>query len=405
MIKKRSTFARISAAAVAASVLALTAGVGAANATETDPEFDAMFAANSGTINFQFNSATLGDGYDVAVTSPALDLNTSDDLEVFTEASTDATGLATAQHYAGPVKVFIKAKDGGETVAPEPEETETPAPEETETPVPEETETPAPEETETPAPEETETPAPEETETPAPEETETPAPEETETLAPVTFAAAAEAVIFSADAAIWRGQTVTYNVSFDGSGNVVLDATSTPVPTIPTLDELDNMFTVADYDLQNAAYGTDSRITSPGIYLAGEDLNLAFSNIADYSGAASFDGVALSDYLYTSPKSLGGSTVAAGAYAAKVGATYTSEPHTFASFDNFGRLVLFATLDGGAVKQDSPVTPPVTGQTNNPGGLAETGAAENLALGLSAAAVLALGGALVARNLRLGRQS
>ena len=56
----------------------------------------------------------------------------------------------------------------------------------------------------------------------------------------------------------------------------------------------------------------------------------------------------------------GTSVVAGGAYTQTIPAEFTTEPHTYASFDEYGRLIAAATLDGGASSEGPAATPAPT---------------------------------------------
>jgi len=150
-------------------------------------------------------------------------------------------------------------------------------------------------------------------------------------------------------------------------------------PVIPTLDELQLMTEVTNYDFE------------PTQYQEGTAFTVSFSSMTSL-----FDGLPVnttaSAYMYAGQDGTqiaAGINVVDGVFQLPIGAERTTAPHTLVIFDQWGRVIAALTLDGGvAAEGDTAST--VTGPQ-----LAETGADADqagLVAGLGAG-LLALGAA------------
>ncbi|AZZ52962.1 LPXTG cell wall anchor domain-containing protein [Rathayibacter festucae] len=207
----------------------------------------------------------------------------------------------------------------------------------------------------------------------------------------------------AATAAIYRNEEIAYDVD-PAAGTAVVDG-DVPSVTPPALENFE--IYLADF--------TDASV-APSSYLVGESFDLTFSDLY-WATEGDLDGLATSTVIYSEPTTIGTSAIADGAVTTTIGAEYTTEPHTLALMDDYGRVLASATLDGGAAAGSEPVgttepttpsaTPvaaaPASSTGSKPGGprLAETGL-EGGATALLGSALLLAGGAglVVARRRR-----
>ena len=209
----------------------------------------------------------------------------------------------------------------------------------------------------------------------------------------------------AATAAIYRNEEIAYDVDPE-AGTAVVDG---EVPTVepPALE---------NFEIYIAPF-TDASL-APSSYLVGESFDLTFSDLY-WAAEGDLDGLATSTVIYSEPTTIGTSTIAGGAVTTTVGAEYTTDPHTVALMDDYGRVLASATLDGGAaaapepVPTTAPTTPsatpvaaaPVSSTGSKPGGprLAETGLEGEAAALLGSALMLAGGAGLVVARRRRAR--
>ena len=171
---------------------------------------------------------------------------------------------------------------------------------------------------------------------------------------------------YTPNAAIYRGATVNYEI-VDGQPVLVGEA---PAPVIPNSDDLEKLQPIADFNF------------APTSFTKGEAFTVTFSDVALAATGETLNGVAVNNYGYSDPVFISASTIAAGSYSYVVPVEYTTQPHTLASYDAFGRVVTAITLDGGVAKADTPQTP---------ASLANTGSGDVAPLALTALAALAFG--------------
>ncbi|MWV48829.1 LPXTG cell wall anchor domain-containing protein [Rathayibacter sp. VKM Ac-2803] len=200
-------------------------------------------------------------------------------------------------------------------------------------------------------------------------------------------------------AAIYRGGAIEFDVD-PAAGTSAVDGT---VPTVsaPTLDALETSIvplTVASL--------------SPSSYYVGEAFDLTFSDLYWATGG-DLDGQTTSTVIYSEPTTIGSAPIVGGSVTTTIGAEYTTDPHTVALMDSYGRILTSATLDGGAAAapEVTPAPTPVavapvvnTGTktgTKTGARLAETGV-ETGAAALVATLLVAAGagGLVVARRRR-----
>ncbi|MWV50278.1 LPXTG cell wall anchor domain-containing protein [Rathayibacter sp. VKM Ac-2803] len=196
--------------------------------------------------------------------------------------------------------------------------------------------------------------------------------------------------------AAYRGETVSWVVDPDTDQATLVG--EAPVPTAPSLDELENggLVALTDYSIAPAEYET------------GVAFDLTVSGLQYGETPNDLDGSSITSYLYSEPTAIGTTTVVGGAYTQTIPAEFTTDPHTYASFDQYGRLIAAATLDGGAssggavptpattaTPTSTPTTVPVTATGGNGrGSLASTGA-DAAPFAIGGAALLLLGGAVL----------
>lgn len=208
-----------------------------------------------------------------------------------------------------------------------------------------------------------------------------------------------------ATAAIYRGEEIAYDVD-PAAGTAVVDG-EVPAVSPPALEDFEVY--IADF--------TDASV-EPSSYLVGESFDLTFSDLY-WATEGDLDGQATSTVIYSEPVTIGTSAVAGGAVTTTIGAEYTTDPHTVALMDDYGRVLASATLDGGAAAAPEPVggteptTPPATpvaaapasSTGSKPGGprLAETGLDGGASALLGSALLLAGGAGLVVARRRRAR--
>ncbi|MBO0985635.1 LPXTG cell wall anchor domain-containing protein [Rathayibacter sp. SD072] len=207
-----------------------------------------------------------------------------------------------------------------------------------------------------------------------------------------------------ASASIYRGGEIEYDVDPEAGTAVVDGAVPTVVaPALSSFQPYIVPFTDAAVD--------------PSSYLVGEAFDLTFSNL-EWATAGDLDGVSTSTIIYSEPTTIGTAAIAGGSVTTTIGAEYTTDPHTVALMDGYGRILASATLDGGAAATPgttptaAPTTPvaaaPVAHTGAKPGTrsgahLAETGV-ETGAGALLAGLLLAAGtGGLVVARRRSAR--
>lgn len=153
------------------------------------------------------------------------------------------------------------------------------------------------------------------------------------------------------EVAAYRGETVTWTIDADTYEETLVG--EAPIPTAPSLEALENggLIAVGDYDLAPAQYesGVAFDLTVSGLQFSDE-------------APGDLDGLAVTSYIYSEPTQVGTSVIAGGAYTQTIPAEYTDEPHTYASFDEYGRLIAAASLDGGA-PGEGPAVPPTAEPT------------------------------------------
>ncbi|PPF79191.1 hypothetical protein C5C31_07435 [Rathayibacter rathayi] len=204
----------------------------------------------------------------------------------------------------------------------------------------------------------------------------------------------------NATAAIYRGQEVAYTVD-PAAGTAVLEG-DVPTAVAPALRDYQTYitpFTLAD--------------VAPATYTKGEPFDLTFSNLF-WADENDLDGLSTSVVIYSDPTTLGTPTITDAAVTQTIGAEWTSDPHTVALMDSYGRILAVATLDGGAAAEATPaatatetpvatvpVADTVSKATTAQPHLAETGVeAGGLALVAAALFLAGAGGLVVARRRR-----
>ncbi|PPF27820.1 hypothetical protein C5C18_08670 [Rathayibacter tritici] len=152
---------------------------------------------------------------------------------------------------------------------------------------------------------------------------------------------------------------------------------------------------------------------APATYTKGEPFDLTFSNLS-WATENDLDGLSTSVVIYSDPTTLGTPTITDAAVTQTIGAEWTTDPHTVALMDSYGRILAVATLDGGATAEETPAATPAetpaaavpvvdTGSkpTSAQPHLAETGVeAGGLALVASALLLAGAGGLVMARRRR-----
>ncbi|MCJ1701540.1 LPXTG cell wall anchor domain-containing protein [Rathayibacter festucae] len=207
-----------------------------------------------------------------------------------------------------------------------------------------------------------------------------------------------------ATAAIYRGGEIEYDVDPE-AGTAVVDG-AVPTVVAPALADLQT-------------YGTPLTLATvqPSSYTVDEAFDLTFSELY-WAAPGDLDGQSTSTVVYSEPTTIGTSTIAGGSVTTTIGAEYTTDPHTVALLDGYGRVLSAATLDGGAAAPEAEpsatptatATPvavaPVSNSGSKPGAkpgahLAETGVeAGSIALLASGLLAAGLGGLVLARRRR-----
>ncbi|MWV58669.1 hypothetical protein [Rathayibacter sp. VKM Ac-2754] len=150
-----------------------------------------------------------------------------------------------------------------------------------------------------------------------------------------------------ATAAVYRGESIEYDVDV-AAGTAVVDG-AVPSVTPPALENFEVYIT----PLTNAS-------VAPSSYSVGEAFDLTFSDLY-WAGPGDLDGQTTSTVIYSDPTTIGTAAIAGGAVTTTIGAEYTTDPHTVALMDSYGRILTSATLDGGATAapEAAPATTPV----------------------------------------------
>ncbi|OOB90376.1 LPXTG cell wall anchor domain-containing protein [Rathayibacter sp. VKM Ac-2630] len=154
----------------------------------------------------------------------------------------------------------------------------------------------------------------------------------------------------------YRGETSVWTIDTATKEGRLL---ALPVPDVPSLDELENgrLIPLTDYDI------------APAQYEAGVAFDLAVSGLQfDSDTPFDLDDLAVTGYLYSGggtsdssgPAQLDLRVIEYGAYTQTIPAEFTTDPHTYASYDEYGRLIAAATLDGGASSGGPAATPAPT---------------------------------------------
>lgn len=199
-----------------------------------------------------------------------------------------------------------------------------------------------------------------------------------------------------ATASVYRGGEIEYDVDPE-AGTAVVDG-AVPAVVAPASSSLQPY--IVPFTLASVA---------PESYTVGVPFDLTFSDL-HWAGPGDLDGVSTSTIIYSEPTTIGTAAIAGGSVTTTIGAEYTTDPHTVALMDGYGRILASATLDGGAAATPgtaptaAPTTPvaaaPVAHTGAKPGAhLAETGV-ETGAGALLAGLLLAAGagGLVVARR-------
>ena len=147
----------------------------------------------------------------------------------------------------------------------------------------------------------------------------------------------------------YRGETVSWTIDAATYEETLVG--EAPTPDVPSLDTLENggLIAVGEYDLAPAQYET-------GVAF---DLTVSGLQFSDET-PGDLDGLEVTSYIYSEPKEIGTAVIAGGAYTQTIPAEFTTEPHTYASYDEYGRLIAAATLDGGASSEGPAATPAPT---------------------------------------------
>lgn len=154
-------------------------------------------------------------------------------------------------------------------------------------------------------------------------------------------------------AAIYRGAEVRYNVDPVLSTAVVEGKIPTiAAPALSSYQPYIVPFTAAS--------------VSPSRYTIDKPFDLTFSGLS-WATPGDLDGQATSTVIYSEPSTIGTSTIAGSAVTQTISANYTTEPHTVALMDSYGRILTVATLKGGAAAERQPEnTPTATTVANTP---------------------------------------
>lgn len=137
-----------------------------------------------------------------------------------------------------------------------------------------------------------------------------------------------------ANVAIYRGEDVAYSV--DPVTHTAVVEGEIPTVVAPELSSYKR--TIIPFTSANV---------SPSSYERGTPFDLSFSGVFGYT-SGDLDGRATSVLIYSDPVTLGNQTVAGDTVTQTIPAEYTTDPHTVALMDSYGRILAVATLDGGA---------------------------------------------------------
>ncbi|MFB2554510.1 LPXTG cell wall anchor domain-containing protein [Herbiconiux liangxiaofengii] len=192
---------------------------------------------------------------------------------------------------------------------------------------------------------------------------------------------------YDANAAIYRHAAIEYTLDEATGEFTPGDVPSSPAPDS---EELDWLIPYADYTF------------TPDSYEKGKSFTLKFRDIV-----SGIDGTRVGEqephpvdfYGYSAATFLSSTSIVGGAVDFTVPVAYTDAPHEIAAFDEFGRINLWVTLDGGiAAPVNNPVQRPAATLANT--GAADNSAAVALGLGALVAGAAAVVGGVALRSRR-----
>jgi hypothetical protein len=199
--------------------------------------------------------------------------------------------------------------------------------------------------------------------------------------------ALAETGEWESNAVIVRQALIDYTLDEETGEYVTEDFPASPVPNS---EELALLVPTTDYTF------------TPTSYTSGASFTIAFRNIV-----STVDGHVIGEeeprdvtfYGYSEPKFIGDASIVGGSLDFVVPVEYTTAPHEIAAFDEFGRVNLWVTLDGGLA---APVADPA--QPANRPALANTGAADSGAFTGLGIGALVLGAGVVVAGVLIRRR-
>lgn len=137
-----------------------------------------------------------------------------------------------------------------------------------------------------------------------------------------------------ANVAIYRGQEVAYSV--DPVTRTAVVEGELPTVVAPELSSY-----------KRSIVPFTNATVSPSTYARGTAFDLSFSGVFGYA-PDDLEGRATSVLIYSDPVTLGTPTISNDTVTQTIPAEYTTDPHTVALMDSYGRILAVATLDGGA---------------------------------------------------------
>lgn len=165
---------------------------------------------------------------------------------------------------------------------------------------------------------------------------------------------------YDTNASIYRHALVEYTLD-EATGEFVSGAV--PTSPVPDSTELDYLIPATDYTF------------TPTSYVTGKAFDVKFRDIVsalDGKKVGAEEPRPINFYAYSAPTFLTAASIVGGAVDVRVPEAYTTAPHELAAFDEFGRINLWISLDGGLA---APVNDPAQGAAKAPV-LANTGAGD-----------------------------